>query len=92
MTRILSAVVLSMLVAYPASATSFWLSPYGTELGSTQPADPNEIPTLYNFEGQTASVYVWARPDSNHTLENWSLRVVSTDASILTFVASTVYD
>jgi len=97
MTRILSAVMLSMLVAYPASSTtsvtSFWLSPFGTELGSTQPTSLSEVPTLYNFAMQdTGSVYVWAQTDPNHTLKNWSLRVVSMTPSILTFTTSTVYN
>lgn len=93
MTRILSAVALSMLVAYPASATSFWLSPYGSAPGKTQPATASDLPTVYNFDTQgTGSVYVWAQPDSGKTLKNWSLRVESTIASILTFTTSTVYN
>ncbi len=93
MTRILSAVVLSMLVAYPAFATSFWLSPFGTEEGSTQPTSLGEVPTLYNFATQTTgSVYIWAQTDPNQTLKNWSLRVESTDPNTLTFTTSTVYN
>jgi len=93
MTRILSAISLLMLVAYPASATSFWLSPYGTELGSTQPTSFGEVPTIYNFDTQnTGSVYVWAQTDIGETLKNWSLRVKSTNASVLSFTDSTVYN
>lgn len=93
MTRILFVVALSMLVTYPASATSFWLSPFGNGLGSTQPTSLGEIPTLYNFAMQgTGSVYIWAETDPNQTLKNWSLRVVSSNAGVLSFTTSTVYN
>ena len=93
MTRIFFAIALLMLVAYPAFATSFWLSPYGTELGSTQPTSLGGVPTLYNFDTQnTGSVYIWAETDPNETLKNWSLRVKSTDASVLSFTDTTVYN
>ncbi len=84
---------LCLQLASPAAATQFWLSPYGNSFGSTPPANLAAVPQLYNFVSQpSGSLYVWAKPDVGKTLKNWSLRLRSTDASILDFSTSTVYN
>ena len=34
--------------------------------------------------------YIWARPDAGKTLQNWSLKLVSSDTSVITFNSSSV--
>jgi len=81
------------LMSSPAFATSFWLSPSGTESGSTQPTSLSEVPIIYKFDTQnTGSVYIWAETDSGKTLKNWSLRVKSTNAGVISFTDATVYN
>lgn len=93
MERLLLTVALCLQLASPTMATQFWLSPFGNSLGSTPPANLAAVPQLYNFVSQpSGSLYVWAKPDSGKTLKNWSLRLQSTNASVLDFSTSTVYN
>jgi len=93
MIRILITTLSSILLACPALATSFWISPFGTESGSTQPTLLSDIPSVVHFDTQTTgSIYIWAETDAGETLKNWSLRVKSTDSGVLGFTSSTVYN
>ena len=76
----------------PAAATNFWLSTTGeVSTGSAPPANAAAVETrTHGIGSNSGSIYVWARPDSGETLVNWSLRLVSSDSSILTFTASAV--
>lgn len=93
MGRLLLSFALLLLLVSSARATQFWLSPYGTVLGSTPPADFASVPVIYNFVTQpTGSLYIWAKPDSGKTLQNWSLRLNSLNASVLDFTTSEVFN
>ncbi|MCA9232825.1 MAG: hypothetical protein KDA57_19405, partial [Planctomycetales bacterium] len=75
-----------------AKATNFWLSATGNiTSGSAPPVTPGSVEAISHDIGtQSGSIYVWARPDSGKTLVNWSLRLLSSDPSILTFASSSV--
>lgn len=61
---------------------NIWLCP---------PVTPGSVEAISHDIGtQSGSIYVWARPDSGKTLVNWSLRLLSSDPSILTFASSSV--
>ena len=93
MVRLLVVLALCLPLASPAAATQFWLSPFGNSLGSTPPPNLAAVPQLYNFVSQpSGSLYVWATPDAGETLKNWSLRLRSTNASVLDFSTSEVYN
>lgn len=83
---------LLLVTAVPAGGTEVWLSSSGTfESGSMPPADPSAIPKVfYSSDDSLGSLFVWARPDSGKTLQNWALRVQSTDSNILSLSGSSV--
>src|SRR5688572_24178800 len=83
--------------SYPAIAANFWLSAsnpiVGGQLtsGSTPPATAAGIPHINRpVNDSGGSLFLWARPDAGKTLESWSLRVVSSSASVVRLTTSSV--
>ena len=76
----------------PAAATNIWLSAVGdVNVGSAPPATAGTVESVsHGYGSNTGTLYVWARPDSGDTLANWSLRVISSNSSILTLDSSAV--
>jgi len=72
-----------------ADAIDIWLSKSGNP--SAPPTHAAAVPNIHNFISQgTGSVFVWARPDDTKTLERWSLRITSSNSSILDFDESSI--
>ncbi len=73
-----------------AAAIDIWLSASDSlSPGSSLPAGAGAVPKIHRFPSQPGgSFFVWARPDNDIALENWSLRLTSSDLSILTFTPS----
>ena len=92
MTRFLLCAVVLIGLSRPAMATNFWLSATGNVVtGSAPPVNAGAAETINHHSGTTSgTIFVWARPDSGETLLNWSLRLLSSDSSILTFTSSSV--
>ena len=89
----LGCVACLLFSATPAVAANFWLSTTSDpNIGSAPPPDPNDVEMVNHLVGgpSLGSIFVWAQPDPNKTLANWSLRVISTDPSILSFTNSWV--
>lgn len=88
------ALITCTLISAPARAVSsnafFWISTSNSiAIGSQPPSTPSEIPLVSHTTAQGfGTFYIWGRPDANSTLENWSLRVLSTDKSVIQFPAS----
>ena len=78
--------------ATPAMATNFWLSASGDlNIGSALPATLGSVATVNHSLGTPGgSIFVWARPDPNQTLVNWSLRFISINPNVLRFKSSSV--
>lgn len=84
---------LSPLTAVQATNTYFWLSTQGFPSVSPLPGSPGAVPEFDNFNTQPGgSFYIWGRPEAGQTLKNWSLNLLVSDSSILTFTSSEVYD
>ena len=81
------------LTAVQATNTYFWLSTQGFPSVSALPSTSATVPEFDNFKGQPeSSIYIWGRPEAGETLKNWSLNLLVSDSSLLTFTSSEVYD
>jgi len=75
-----------------SEAAAIWLSTTGAiGEGSSQPENVAAIPNVFHsLEDVSGSLFIWARPNAGITLQNWSLRLRTTDPSILDFTTSVV--
>ncbi len=75
------------LTCSPALGANIWLSSNGNiGTGSTPPTTVGAIPTItHQPSAMQGTFYIWARPTATKTLENWSLKLVSSNPSVVTF-------
>ncbi len=92
MQRLPLAMVLVVAVSLPASGGNIWLSlSNNIATGSTPPSTTAAIPSILHQPGTSqGTFFIWARPTSGKTLQNWSLRAVSTNPSVVSLNASSV--
>jgi len=89
MMRWLMCAVIVVVGSGQAAAIEIWLS--ASDKPSAPPANSGAVPIFRDFQSQgTGSMFVWARPDSGKTLDKWSLRLKSSNLSVLSFDASSV--
>ena len=85
-----SCATLVLLLACVGSATgqmSFWLSTTGdVSVGSAA----GETPMVQVADGNTGEIYIWAKPDTDKTLESFSLNLVSTSETAIEFTSAEV--
>ncbi|MDZ4659171.1 MAG: hypothetical protein SH868_16490 [Bythopirellula sp.] len=81
------------LTAVQATSTHFWLSTQGFPSASPLPTTSATVAEFDKFKGEAGgSIYIWGRPEVGETLENWSLNLLVSDNSVLTFTNSDVYE
>lgn len=88
-------VVLAMTVGSTldsVNGANFWLSTTGPTVpaGSAPPATESDIQRVPHNGTGNGTLFIWGRPDAGKTLQNWSLRVVSSNIAVVRLTNSDV--
>jgi hypothetical protein len=89
-TRVIVAVVFA-IVGQSAMAVDIWLSGIGSP-GNAFPLTASAVPTLEPYLGGSGTIYIWGRPDTDESLENVSLNLVSDTSGVIQFTSATVFN
>lgn len=87
-TKRLTAILLLLVTAASASGQmSFWLSTSGDVNNGSE---IGETPSIEWPRGGSGEIYIWAKPETDKTLENFSLNIVSTSETAIEFDSAVI--
>jgi len=83
-------IALLFLSSYPVRGdVHFWMSVSDLPRGSAVPLS-GETPEFERVVGTTGEIYVWARPEDEKTLQNFSLNITSTSDTAIEFDSAVI--
>lgn len=87
--RIIAAVgiLIAGFATVSVAQTRFWISSHDIADGSPPPTGNEVAPLTAPVGVPGQELYIWVRPDSGKTLQNFSLNVVATDPDVIDFTA-----